>query len=344
VVLCAIQAKRPASRFSILETVMSIASSALERLQEVAGLQVAADVPLAPYTRFDIGGPATLVCESSHANAFASALHAVQESDVRHVVIAGGTNLIVSDCGFNGVVLRFTGNQISSDGTRLRVEAGLPLQTVVDQSIAMGLRGMETMTGIPGSLGAAVYGNAGAYGRSINECVESVVFTDGDRCRVFENRQCEFDYRESIFKRRKDWIILSAELIFEPGNSLELRQQADEIRAIRDKKYPPSMKCAGSIFKNCFFNRLPPAVQAVVPPKVIREGKVPSAWFLEQVGAKGMRAGDIHVATYHANLIYNDGKNGTASDLVKIIGDLKQRVKDRFGFEIEEEVQYVGFD
>lgn len=320
---------------------MSIASGALERLQQIGGLHVRCDVPLAPYTRFGIGGPATLVCESSDTHAFETALRIVREDGMRHVVIAGGTNLIVSDNGFDGVVLRFAGTRILSDGAQLRVEAGLPLQDVVDHSIAAGLRGMETMTGIPGSLGAAVYGNAGAYGRSINECVQSVVFTDGDRTRVFKNDQCEFDYRESIFKRRKDWVILSAELSFEPGDSKDLRQRAGEIRTIRDAKYPPSMKCAGSIFKNCFFARLPSAVQAVVPPNIVREGKVPSAWFLEQVDSKGMRAGDIQVATYHANLIYNDG-NGTAGDLVKIISELKQRVKERFGFEIEEEVQYIG--
>jgi UDP-N-acetylmuramate dehydrogenase len=138
-------------------------------------------------------------------------------------------------------------------------------------------------------------------------------------------------------------VILSAELTFAPGERAELRKRADEIRAIRDAKYPPSMKCAGSIFKNCFFARLPTSVQAEIPAQVIREGKVPSAWFLEQVGAKGISRGAIKVATYHANLIYNDG-GGSAEDLVAIISNLKSRVRDRFGFDIEEEVQYVGFD
>jgi UDP-N-acetylmuramate dehydrogenase len=321
---------------------MSIASSAIARFEEIAELHVAADVPLARYTRFGIGGPAALICESSDKSAFETALRAVREDGARHVVIAAGTNLIVSDAGFDGVVLRFTGARILSDGELLRVEAGAVLQDVVDHTIASGLQGMETMTGIPGSLGAAVYGNAGAYGRSINQCVRSVVFTDGYDTRVLENDQCEFDYRESIFKRQKNWVVLSAELILEPGDSKELRRRSGEIRVIRDAKYPPSMKCAGSIFKNCFFARLPCTVQAAIPPNIVRDGKVPSAWFLEQVGAKGMRAGDIQVATYHANLIYNDGK-GTAADLVKIIADLKERVRERFGFEVEEEVQYVGF-
>ena len=102
------------------------------------------------------------------------------------------------------------------------------------------------------------------------------------------------------------------------------------------------MKCAGSIFKNLLVRELPSSAESAIPPAVVREGKVPSAWFLEQIGAKGMRRGDIQVAAYHANLIYNDG-TGKASDLVSVIRELKARVADRFGFELAEEVQYVGF-
>jgi UDP-N-acetylmuramate dehydrogenase len=101
------------------------------------------------------------------------------------------------------------------------------------------------------------------------------------------------------------------------------------------------MKCAGSIFKNCLVRELP---VGVAPPELVRDGKIPSAWFLEQAGAKGIRRGDIQVAGYHANLIYNDGPNATAADVRTVIADLKQRVFDRFGFWLEEEVQYVGFD
>ena len=322
---------------------MSIPSGAFERLQEIAELHVSAAVQLAPYTRFKIGGRAALLCEASSIAPFQFALQAVKEIGVRHVVIAGGTNLIVSDSGFDGVVLRFTGERMANHDALLHIEAGLPLQDVVDHSIALCMRGMETMTGIPGSLGGAIYGNAGAYGHSINERVKSVVFSDGEHVRTLHNGACEFEYRESIFKRRKDWVVLSAELQLEPGDGIELKRTADEIRSIRDAKYPPTMRCAGSIFKNCFFNRLPAHVQALAPPKVVREGKVPSAWFLEQIGAKGMRVGDIQVAAYHANLIYNDG-DGTAADVVTVIRELKRRVRETFGFNIEEEVQYVGFD
>src|SRR6185437_15281483 len=112
------------------------------------------------------------------------------------------------------------------------VESGAVLQDVVDHSIGLGMKGFETMTGIPGYLGGAVYGNAGAYGRSIQELVEQVRFTDGTRVSTLSNDQCRFQYRESIFKDRKDWIILSAELRFHEGDPRELNKTANEIRAI----------------------------------------------------------------------------------------------------------------
>ena len=191
-------------------------------------------------------------------------------------------------------------------------------------------------------MGAAVYGNAGAYGHSISERISRVRFFDGSRIREFDNPHCEFSYRESVFKRHKEWIVFSTELTMECGDASALRETADKILGIRNKKYPPTMKCAGSIFKNFLLAELPPRVVTEIPANVIIEGKVPSAWFLEQVGAKGMRAGGIQVADYHANLIYNTGQ-GTARDLVGIIAELKQRVARRWDIPLEEEVQYVGF-
>ncbi|MGH9581462.1 MAG: UDP-N-acetylmuramate dehydrogenase, partial [Bryobacteraceae bacterium] len=300
-------------------------------------------VPLAAYTRFGIGGPASIFCETRDEGAFVEALRTAASFEAPHIVIGGGTNLIVSDAGFDGIVLRYSGSRIVRQQTTLCAESGALLQDVVDESIAHGLKGMETMTGIPGSLGGAVYGNAGAYGRSIQELIGRVRVGDGERVFDLRNEECRFRYRESVFKERKQWVILSAELRFDEGDPARMAQTAAEIRTIRDVKYPPAMKCAGSIFKNLLFADLPPGVQAQVPEKVVREGKVPSAWFLEQAGAKGLRRGDIQVASYHANLIYNDGA-GTAADLVAAIHELKQRVRARFGFDLEEEVQYIGFE
>lgn len=317
-------------------------SAAADRLAAIPNLTVLVNSPLSAHTRFRIGGPAAVLCDTPDVQAFTQALQLVKASALPRMVIGGGTNLVVADAGFDGVVLRFTGADIQRDDLTLTIESGAVLQDVVDQSIGLGLKGMETLTGIPGYLGGAVYGNAGAYGHSMQELVQRVWFTDGDRVEEFDNAACQFHYRESIFKDQKDWVILSTELRFQEGNSAELTKTASDIRTIRDAKYPPSMKCAGSIFKNVFFAELPAAAQSEVPAKIVREGKVPSAWFLEQVGAKGMQRGDIKVATYHANLIYNGG-DGTAADLIVIIEELKRRVRERFAFNLEEEVQFVGF-
>jgi len=313
-----------------------------QHLAAIPNLHVLAGEPLARHTRFGIGGPAKLFCDAPDQDCCVAALEAIRETGLPRVVIGGGTNLVVADAGFDGIVLRFSGESIRNDGVFLRAEAGAVLQDVVDRSMALGLQGMQTMTGIPGNLGGAVYGNAGAYGQSIQERVETVHATNGEHVVAFSNSDCLFQYRDSWFKNHKEWLILQTDLRFEEGDAGELQKSANEIRAIRDKKYPPTMKCAGSIFKNLFFAKLPPNAQAEVPAKLVREGKVPSAWFLEQAGVMGLRRGDIQVAAYHANLIYNDGA-GTASDLVEVVKECKKRVGDRFGFELEEEVQYVGF-
>jgi UDP-N-acetylmuramate dehydrogenase len=299
------------------------------------------DAPLSAYTRFGIGGPADIYAETTNPESFVEAIRVARDSHLEFVVIGGGTNLIVSDDGFRGVVLKLTSDRIRADGTSVYVEGGAVLQHLVDFTVALGLKGLETMTGIPGSAGAAIYGNAGAYGHSIAERISTVRFFDGASIRVFDNAQCEFHYRESIFKHHKEWIIFSALLDMQAGDADALRTESDRILTVRNRKYPPTMKCAGSIFKNFLLAELPDRVAAEVPPNVIIEGKVPSAWFLEQVGAKGMQSGDIHVADYHANLIYNVG-NGTARELAGIIAELKQRVGDRWGIPLEEEVQYVG--
>lgn len=297
---------------------------------------------LSQYTRFGIGGPAQLLADTSNEASFLEALWIARKSGLPFVVLGGGSNLIVSDAGFDGLVLRYTGSALQRREQRVFVQAGAVLQDLVDFTIGEGLAGLHTMTGIPGWTGAAVYGNAGAYGHSMHEFVERVRFSDGESVLEFDNAHCRFAYRESIFKKHKEWILLSVELVLPSADSTGLRAKADEILAVRNAKYPPTMRCAGSIFKNLLLAELPPIARAEVPATVVREGKVPAAWFLEQVGAKGIRRGGIQVAVYHANLIYNDGE-GTAADLRLVIQDLKQRVASHFGFDLEEEVQSIGF-
>ena len=320
---------------------MPAIEEAQARLAEIPNLTIIAGAPLARYTRFGIGGPADLYAETASVPAFIAAVSAARASGLPTMVIGGGTNLIVSDAGYRGIVLRYRGEALRASGECSTAEAGAVLQDLVDFAIAHGLKGLETLAGIPGSVGAAVYGNAGAYGHSISERVVSVRFFDGADVRTFDQAACRFAYRESIFKKHKEWIVFSADLHLERADRAELRRTADDILKVRNEKFPVTMKCAGSIFKNLLWNELPPAAAAEVPAGAVREGKVPAAWFLEQVGAKGSERGQIRVANYHANLIYNAG-DGTAADLCALIAELKERVRRRFGIELDEEVQYVG--
>jgi UDP-N-acetylmuramate dehydrogenase len=310
-------------------------------LEQIADLAVRRDAPLSEYTRFGIGGPADLLVETADESAFLAALRTLRAGSTPYVVIGGGTNLIVSDDGFRGVVLRFIADRIDVRAPHLAVCAGARLQDVVDDAAAHGLQGIETLAGIPGTFGAAVYGNAGAYGHSISERISSVRFCDGDAVRSATGAECLFRYRDSIFKHHKDWVVFSAELALDPADPVSLRRQADDILHLRNQKFPSTMKCAGSVFKNLLAAELPPEVVAAIPPTAIREGKIPAAYFLEQVGAKGLSHGGIHVADYHANLLYNDGA-GTARDFRALTSELRARVHAHFGIALEEEVQYVG--
>lgn len=309
----------------------------LARLAAISGLYCVPNVPLSQYTRFGIGGPACVLADAATENALIQAVDALEG---RYALIGGGTNLVVADEGFPGAVLRYTAKTLEVDGAWIHVAAGAVLQDVVDAAIQAGLAGLDAMTGIPGWVGGAIYGNAGAYGHSIGEFVESVRFFDGRQIREIGPDACQFRYRESVFKQHKDWIILAATLRLPAGDPAALRAAAAEIRKIRDQKYPPTMRCAGSIFKNLLLTELPEAIRAQIPAHVIREGKAPAAYFLELAGAKGLVYGGIRVADYHANLIYNDC-GGTAAEVRQVIDLLKDRVKHRFGLLLQEEVQYV---
>lgn len=306
------------------------------------GVELRENEPLSRHTRFELGGPARFLIDVASAAALPSALTLARQSGLPLTILGGGSNLVVADQGLDGIVVRFRGSRIEHRGSRTYAESGATWQAVVDFHIEHNLGGMEKMTRIPGWLGGALYGNAGAYGQSIMDFVESVDIWNGQDFRQIPHAECGFEYRTSGFKRHKDWILLGATLRLAPGDPAALRAAELEIRTVRDEKFPPTLRCAGSIFKNLQAAALPTAALSRVPSALIRGGKIPSAWFLEQVGAKGMRRGGIAVADYHANLLYNTG-TGTAAEVCALIDELKRLVEKEFGFSLEEEVQYVGF-
>jgi UDP-N-acetylmuramate dehydrogenase len=283
-----------------------------------------------------------LLADASTPESFVAAYRLLAGAGVPWVTIGRGTNLVVADHGYDGAVLRYSAHGMRAEGHTVTVEAGAELNDFIDFANERGLAGLEGMAGVPGWVGAAIYGNAGAYGQSIHQRLHRVRFFDGQSLREFDNAGCGFQYRHSIFKENKQWQILSADFEFLPGDAAGLVERSRSIRAIRDAKFPPTMRCAGSIFKNLLLRDLPERARAAIPPAKVVEGKAPAGWFLEEIGAKGMRRGGIHVAEYHGNLIFNAG-GGTAAELLSLLDELKRKVRERFDFELEEEVQFIGF-
>jgi len=315
-----------------------------ERLASIAGLTLLENEPLSRHTRFALGGPASIFADTESEAAFVAAVAALSAGPARWTVIGEGSNLVVSDRGYDGIVLRYRGAVLAREGECVTAQTGATLQSLVDLTVQAGLEGLDKMTGIPGFVGAAIYGNAGAYGESTSDTLASVRFVEGGRVREFTTAQCEFRYRDSVFKRRKDWLLLSAVFHLRAASDAAAMQSASAgILATRNAKFPPEMRCAGSVFKNLILKELSAGVRAQVPETVVKKGKVPAAWFLEQVGARGLRHGGIQVADYHANLIYNAG-GATAAEFRAVVEDLKARVLARFGLTLDVEVQFLGFD
>lgn len=285
-------------------------------------MKILENVSLAPYTTLKIGGPARYLVEVETAEQMREAV----ELKEKWLVIAGGSNLLVSDDGYEGLVIV---NRIPG--------SGMMLDELVNKMNNQGYAGMECLAGIPGTVGGAVYGNAGAYGQTISDHLKGVTTLTG----FWPKEKCGFGYRESIFKKNKE-IILEAEFDLPKGEREMLIAKSNEIRNLRKKKYPPEMKCPGSFFMNLWFDQLPKETQVQIPAEKIKGGKIAAGYLLEQVGAKGRKLGGAAVADYHGNLIYNTG-GAKAAEVWELAKQLRGEVQARLGVTLIPEVQFIGF-
>lgn len=297
--------------------------------------------PLSEHTTLGIGGPARFFAEAeSEEELMWIVKRALREKNAL-IVIGDGSNLLVSDDGFEGLIVKNKIKGIVEKGGLIAVKVGTSLQELVDFMIERGLAGMQKMTGIPGTVGGAVYGNAGAYGQTASDHLVKVRVFDGQETFWIKKDECNFSYRDSDFKKNK-YILLEAEFKLEQGDAKVLRKEADKTLSVRLQKYKPGVACPGSFFKNIQIKDLTREQLAKIPKEKIVYGKIPAGYLLEEVGAKGARKGDIEIADFHANLFINRGK-GTAQDFFALSEEFRQKVKDKFGVELEPEVQLVGF-
>ncbi len=271
--------------------------------------------------------------------------------------MGNGSNILVSDAGFNGLVTRIKDQELRIKDEKIYAGAGAVISKIVNESVIGGLTGLEWAIGIPGTLGGAIYGNAGAFGHSISESVESVeVFNAKDLTSVtLTNSECKFDYRNSIFQPKADqpmadkekrYVILKATLKLAKGDVKKSREQIKEYLKKRQGRHPigPS---AGSVFKNPSINENQKAFQKILlrfpeAEKFKTTGKIPAGWLIEELGLLGKRIGGAMISKEHGNFIINVG-NAKATDVIMLVSIIKQKVRVNFGIQLQEEIQYVGF-
>lgn len=298
------------------------------------------NVPLSNFISLKIGGPARFFVEVKTEKKLKEALGWAEKKQIPSLIIAGGTNLLVSDSGYEGLVIRINLQGTEAAKNKILVMSGTDLQEFVDFCNLHGIAGFEKLAGIPGTVGGAIYGNAGAYGQTISDHITRVRVYGGEKDFWLTKGDCGFDYRESQIKNRKKLVILEAEFALIKGSPKELKKTSQEIVEKRKEKYPTGIKCPGSFFKNILLANLPKSLQDNLPKDYY--GKVPAWYFLEKVGAKGQKRGDIKIADFHANLFINEG-GGKASDFFSLAKEYKNKVKEKFGVELEPEVQLIGF-
>lgn len=286
------------------------------------------DVLLKNYTTFKIGGPAKYFFVAKNKEDLISAIKVAKKFNLPFFILGGGSNVLVADGGYDGVVIKMENGKLKIKNYNKKFKiicgAGYLLRNLVSKSLEFGATGLEWAAGIPGTVGGAIYGNAGAFGSSMADLVKSVEVFDITESRIinYELGDCKFGYRDSIFKRKKNLVILSVEFQLKKGNKKEIRNKMKECLDYRKKNHPLEFSSAGSIFKN--------------PPKCS------AAELIEKCGLKGKRIGNVKISEKHANFIINLG-NGRAKDVRKLINLAKKRVKNKFGIKLKEEIQYLGF-
>ncbi len=335
-------------------------------------MNIQKNTPLAPYTTFKIGGPARFFCEAKSEEDILEALKFAREKSLPVFMLGGGSNILVSDKGFEGLVVKMNLNAWRFDlpnGDRISTMecgAGVLLSKIVSESVKHGLIGFEWAAGIPGTIGGAVRGNAGAFGGTMEDCVESVgaleipnpksQIPNKSQLQItnFKNEDCKFNYRDSLFKQNPNLIIMSVKLRLKKGDRAESENKIKEILAKRKEKQPMEFPSPGSFFKNPETDSkdLIRQFETDTGKKITDYAglyqytgikiKIPASWLIEEAGLKGKKIGGAMVSEKHANFIVNTG-NATAENVVMLAAIIKTRVRNKFGIQLQEEVQMVGF-
>ncbi len=296
--------------------------SLINKFNQIDNLQVNLNTSLKKYTSIKVGGPADIFLIPDTISALKKTLAITRESNLPSFILGKGSNIIAGDCGFRGIII-YTGHlkKVTIEGNLIKAQCGITLNSLAEKALNNSLSGLEFVSGIPGSLGGALYMNAGAYGREIKDIVKSVLTLNYDgREEIFPRNKLNFSYRHSILQL-KPLIAVEATLKLTPGNREEILAEMQTLKEKRKAQQPLSLPSAGSTFKR------PPGYYA--------------GPLIEKAGMKGTRVGDAQVSQKHAGFIVNMG-NATANDILKLITIIQDRVYTANGVKLEVEPILIG--
>lgn len=292
-----------------------------ERIKNI-GCDIQVDVDVAPYTSFRIGGKCKYLVKPTNFTHVKEVVTLLKDNKVDFYFIGNGSNILVSDNGYDGAIVLLSGlTNITVENNKIECDAGVSLAKLCNVAMEHGLTGLEFAFGIPGTVGGAVYMNAGAYGGEIKDVITSCTYLDenGEFQTVYRD-EMELSYRHSLFTDTKR-CILSASFVLQKGNKSETKEKMDDYMARRISKQPLEYPSAGSTFKR---------------PK----GNYASA-LIEQCGLKGYRVGDAMVSTKHSGFVINVG-HATCEDVLKLVDHVKKVVYEQTGYELECEIKTLG--
>ena len=288
--------------------------------------EVKENVSLAKYTTFKIGGPARYFYVAKTEKDLIKAIEAAKKCKLPFFILGGGSNLLVADKGYRGLIINFQFSIFNFQKNKVIAGAGTKLADLVKDSAEKSLTGLEWAAGIPGTVGGAIYGNAGAFGGSMDKIIKTVRVLNAASSKYqvtsIRNKDCKFGYRNSIFRRNKNLLILSCEIKLKRGDKKIILEKIKKNLKERKEVQPLDFPSAGSIFKN---------------PKGCPAGKL-----IEKCGLKGKKIGGAKISEKHANFIVNLG-GARAKDVKKLIDLIKKKVENKFGITLKEEIEFLGF-
>jgi UDP-N-acetylmuramate dehydrogenase len=281
------------------------------------------DVSLKDQINFKLGGRAKYFFVAKKKEEIIEAVRLAKQENIPFYILGGGANLLVADEGYEGLVLKISNSEFQISDSIITADAGMLLGDIVELAAKNSLSGIEWAAGIPGEIGGAVYGNAQAFGGNIAQAIKEVEAFDANdlKIKVFNQEECDYSEKTSIFKKNKNLIILSTTLNLQKGKEEEIRKEMEEHFNLRREKHPLSYPSAGSMFVN---NPLNP----------------PSSYLIEQAGLKGLRVGDAQVSEKHAGFIINLG-NATCKDVLELVSQIQAKIKEKFRIDLEQEVQII---